>query len=134
MAKIFTFRGKTLEDLQKLSLDEFAKLCPARTRRSLSRGVDKALMKKVDKAIELKKSGKYPKPIRTHKREAVVMPKMVGLLFGVYKGSSFETVEIKPEMLGHYLGEFCLTRKRVSHGKAGIGATRSSTALVSARG
>ena len=134
MAKAFTFRGKTLDELQKMSLADFAKLCTARGRRSLLRGFDKALMKKIDRAIEMKKAGKQPKPIRTHKRDAVIIPKMVGLLFGIYRGSSFEVVEIKPDMLGHYLGEFCLTRKRVSHGKAGIGATRSSTALVSARG
>ena len=54
---------------------------------------------------------------------------MVGLKFGVYRGNSFEVVDVKNEMLGHYLGEMSLTRKRLIHGKAGIGATKSSTAI-----
>ncbi|MEM2576477.1 MAG: ribosomal protein S19 family protein, partial [Candidatus Bathyarchaeia archaeon] len=38
----------------------------------------------------------------------------------------FVPVEIKPEMIGHYLGEFAITNKRVVHGAPGIGASRSS--------
>lgn len=120
--KEFTFRGKTLEELKGLSLEEFAGLCSSRARRSLLRGFDKGLLKKIMKA------GKG-KPIRTHGRDTVVVPQMVGLTFAVHKGNSFEILEIQPEMLGHYLGEFALTRKRLIHGKAGIGATRSSTAI-----
>ncbi|MBL7054846.1 ribosomal protein S19 family protein, partial [Candidatus Woesearchaeota archaeon] len=33
------------------------------------------------------------------------------------------------EMIGHYLGEFAMTRQRVAHSAPGIGATRSSGSL-----
>ena len=35
-------------------------------------------------------------------------------------------VEIKPDMVGHYLAEFSISYKPVKHGKPGIGATHSS--------
>lgn len=133
MAKEITFKGKTLKELQELSLEEFAKLVTSRQRRSLKRGVNKKLMKKIDKALEVKKQGKEPKPVRTHRRDVVIVPKMIGLRFGVYNGKSFEPVVVQLEMLGHMLGEFSMTRKRLQHGKAGIGATKSSTAIT-ARG
>ncbi|MBN1940604.1 MAG: 30S ribosomal protein S19 [Candidatus Diapherotrites archaeon] len=129
--KEFTYRGKTLAELREMSIQDFAKLADSRARRSLLRGFDKKLEKKIEKAIEAKSKGKEPKPIRTHLRDALVIPKMVGLKFAIYKGNSFESVEIDPKMLGHYLGEYALTRKRLLHGKAGIGATRSSTAISS---
>ena len=65
-------------------------------------------------------------PIRTHLRDMPILPEFVGLTFAVYTGQSFERVEVEPEMIGHYLGEFQLTRTSVEHGQAGIGATRSS--------
>ncbi len=128
--KEFTFKGKTMKELMEMDLKEFAKLCNARVRRSLLRGFDKKLEKKIKKARELLKQGKKPKPIRTHRRDTIIIPQMVGLSFGIYKGNSFEVRDIEPEMLGHYLGELILTRKRLVHGKAGIGATKSSTAIA----
>ena len=38
--KEFTYHGLTLEELQKLSLNEFAELLPSRERRSFRRGLD----------------------------------------------------------------------------------------------
>ena len=122
LKKEFSFKGKSVKELKELSIEEFAKLCPSRTKRSLLRGFDKNLLKKMEKSDGTK-------PIRTHKRDTIVIPQMIGLTFAIHKGNSFELVEIKPGMLGHYLGEFALTRKRLLHGKAGIGATRSSTAI-----
>lgn len=127
IAKEFSFRGKSLPELQAMSIEEFAKLCNSRVRRSLLRsGVDKHLLKKIGKA----KKGDAKKPVKTHLRDAIVVPQMVGVMIAIHKGNMFEMVEIKPQMLGHYLGEFALTRKRLLHGKAGIGATRSSTAIT----
>ena len=128
--KEFTYRGKTISELQEMSLEKFAELVKSRARRSLLRGFDKKLLKKIEKARAEKKQGKFPKPIRTHKRDTIVIPAMIGLKMDVYKGNSFETVEVLPQMLGHYLGEMVLTRKKLVHGKAGIGATRSSTAIT----
>ncbi|VVB76343.1 30S ribosomal protein S19 [uncultured archaeon] len=130
VAKEFTFRGKTIAELQAMSLEEFAKLCPSRARRAIkSTGVDKKILKKI---ANYKKNAK-PKAIRTHRRDLVVIPAMLGVRFAIHKGKEFENVDVNEKMLGHYFGEFALTRKRLQHGKAGIGATKSSTA-VTARG
>ena len=131
--KEFTYKGKTMEELQQMSIKDFAQLTTARAKRSLLKGVDEYFLKKVAKAQESLKAGKYPKPVRTHNRDIIVVPAMVGIPVGVYTGKEFQTIEIKDKMLSHYLGEFALTRKRLQHGKAGIGATKSSTAIT-ARG
>ena len=124
----FKYRGFTLDELKKMSMDEFIRLLPARARRSLRRGLpprQKKLLERLRRAYRAKKRGK-DLLTRTHVRDMLVFPEMVGLKIGVYNGRIFETVEIKPEMIGHYLGEFSLTRKRIQHGSPGIGATRSS--------
>jgi small subunit ribosomal protein S19 len=127
--KKFNSRGKTLEELLAMSLEEFAKLCKSRPRRSLLKGYDKKFLKKV----EAYKKNPKAKPIRTHRRDYIVIPQLVGTKIAVHKGNGFETIDITEKMLGHYLGEFALTRKKLQHGKAGIGATKSSSA-VTARG
>ena len=131
--KEFFYRGKTLAELQQLTIEEFARLANSRARRSLKHGFNSKLLKRIDKVLAAKTAGKDLKPLRTHLRDTIIIPRMVGIKFGVYKGNSFETIEIMPEMLGHYLGEMVLTRKKLVHGKAGIGATKSSTAIT-ARG
>jgi len=125
--KEFTFRGKTLEELKSMSLDEFALLLKARARRKLKRGLTEA-EKKLLKRIREKPN----KRIKTHCRDMVIIPEMVGLTIHVHNGKTFVPVNITPEMLGHRLGEFALTRKPVKHSAPGVGATRSSAA-VSAR-
>ena len=133
MAKEFTYMGKTLGELQQLSLGDFAKLTNARARRSITRGLDKPTLAKVEEAFKTHKGAKLAptvKALRTHVREFVIIPQMVGLKMAVYKGNSFEPVEIQPEMIGHMLGEYVLTRKMVKHGKAGIGSTKSSSAVT----
>ncbi|WP_457554839.1 30S ribosomal protein S19 [Candidatus Pyrohabitans sp.] len=120
----FRYRGYTLDELRQMSMDELISLLPARQRRSLKRGLtplQKKLMEKVKKAL----SGERVK-LRTHARDMIILPSMVGLTFEVHNGKDWHRVEIKPEMIGHYLGEFSLTRKRVQHGSPGMGATRSS--------
>jgi small subunit ribosomal protein S19 len=70
--------------------------------------------------------GKDAKPIKTHCRDMVILPEMAGLSLMVHSGKEFTAVDIKPEMIGHYLGEFVITNKKVVHGTPGIGASRSS--------
>ncbi len=125
MPKKFTFRGYGLEELQKMSMDEFAKLLPSHQRRSLLRGLPTRQKKLLEDIRAVRERGKEA-VIRTHCRDMVVLPEMVGLKFGVYNGKEFVVVEIKSEMIGHRLGEFAQTRKKVTHGTPGIGATRSS--------
>jgi small subunit ribosomal protein S19 len=122
----FTYRGYTLEELQEMSLDEVAALLPARQRRTIERGLSVDHEKLLAKAREAEEEETANNPIRTHLRSMPIVPRMVGLTFAVHNGQSFERVKVEPEMIGHYLGEFQLTRTSVEHGQAGIGATRSS--------
>jgi small subunit ribosomal protein S19 len=124
----FHYRGHTLEELKKMNMDEFVRLLPARARRSLRRGLpprQKKLLERLRRAYRAKKRGKDILT-RTHVRDMLIFPEMVGLQIGVYNGKTYEIVEVKPEMIGHYLGEFSQTRRHVQHGSPGIGATRSS--------
>jgi len=124
----FHYRGHTLDDLKKMNMDQLLQLLPARARRSLRRGLpprQKKVIERLRRAYRAKKRGK-DLIVRTHVRDLVIFPEFVGLKVGIYNGRNFDIVEIRPEMIGHYLGEFALTRKRVQHGSPGIGATRSS--------
>ncbi|WP_251331134.1 30S ribosomal protein S19 [Haloplanus pelagicus] len=122
----FTYRGHTLDELQSMSLDEVAELLPARMRRTITRGLSVEHEKLLDRAREAGEEETANDPIRTHRRDMPIVPEMVGLTFSVYNGQEFQRVAVEPEMIGHYLGEFQLTRTSVEHGQAGIGATRSS--------
>lgn len=115
----FLYRGRKISDLAKLSIDELAELLPARQRRSIKRGISKE-HKKLLTNIRGQES------VRTHLRDMIILPEMVGKSIEIYNGKSFEKVDVMPEMVGHYFGEFALTRGRVQHGAAGVGATRSS--------
>ena len=125
MVKIFTFKGKTLEEMQKLSIEEFSKLLPSRQRRSLKRGLTKEEKKLIDR-IRKAAAGKA---IKTHVREAIILPGMVGKRVLVHNGKEWIAVDVKPEMMGHRFGEFALTRKKVQHSSPGVGATRGSKFL-----
>jgi len=123
MAKIFTFKGKTIEELQKMSIEDFAKLLPSRQRRALMRGFNDKEKKFLER---LRKSDK---PVKTHLREIVIIPEMVNKKILVHNGKEWLPIDIRPECVGHRLGEFALTRKRVLHSAPGVGATRASKFL-----
>ncbi len=121
--KIFKFKGKTIEELQELSLAEFAKLIPSRQRRSLRNGLSE------EQKIVLEKIRNDDKNLKTHLRDMIILPEIVGHSIKIYNGKDFVQVAITGEMLGHYLGEFALTRRKVAHNAPGVGATRSSAAI-----
>ena len=128
MPKEFMYRGHTLSSLQGMSMDEFINLLPSRQRRSLQRGLtpeQRILLEKMREAQEVVKKGEDVN-IKTHVRDLIILPEMVGAKILVHNGKEFFPVEIKPEMIGHYLGEFAITNKPVRHGTPGIGASRSS--------
>lgn len=128
MAKEFTYRGKTLAELEKLDIKELSSLLPARARRLIKRGFtdqQKRLLKRIDAA----KSGARKKAIKTHARDMIILPKMIGLTILIHQGKEFQPIIIAPEMIGHYLGEFAFTRKKVEHSAPGVGATKSSAAI-----
>ena len=123
MAKKFTYRGKTLEELEALNLEEFSKLLPSRQRRNLKRGLPKQCKKLLETIRANKGKDKF---IRTHVRDMIILPEMVGAKMGIHNGKEFKTLIIEEAMIGHFLGEFSQTRSRVKHSAPGLGATRSS--------
>ncbi|HEX55234.1 MAG: 30S ribosomal protein S19 [Candidatus Altiarchaeales archaeon] len=127
--RIFKYKGYTLDELKKMSMDELVNIMPSDIRRKLKRGFtehEKKLLIKVKKTLSKINEGKSVKPIRTHCRDMPILPIMLGLEFEVYNGKEFKRVKILPEMIGHRLGEFSMTRQIVKHGAPGVGATRSS--------
>ena len=123
--KEFNYRGKPIEELKQMEVREFAKLLKSKTRRAVLRQSDELqkFIIKCNKCIQNKKQ------IRTHSRQLVIIPKMIGLTIQVYNGRIFFPVQISGEMIGHRLGEFSVTRTKVKHGVAGVGATRSSASM-----
>jgi small subunit ribosomal protein S19 len=120
--KEFRYRGKTIEELQKMSINEFIELIPARERRSLKRETNemqKIFMKKIMKGNNIK----------TECRDIIIIPQFVGKTARIHNGKEFLSLLIQKEMIGHRLGEFVLTRKKVEHHSPGVGATRSSSSL-----
>ncbi|MBC8494673.1 30S ribosomal protein S19 [archaeon] len=122
MAKEYLYQGKKLEELKELSLNELASILPSRQRRKIKRGFsdeEKKLIVKVEKQDRVK----------THLRDMIVLPQMVGKTIRIHTGKDFQQILIQEEMIGHYLGEFALTRKRTVHSAPGVGATRSSSSV-----
>lgn len=121
----FKYRGKTLEELQGMTHKELAELLPSKQRRKIQRGFTDDEKNLIEKLREKDN-------VKTHLRSMIVLPEWVGKTISIHKGNSFKAIEIQPEMIGHYLGELNLSRKRIDHSAPGIGATRS-TANISVR-
>ena len=125
MPKEFRYRGKSLEELNSMSTEALLELLPSRARRSLNRGVSEEKRKLLEDARAMKE-GKLEGEIKTQARDMIILPTMVGLTLAVHNGKEFVPLEVKPEMIGRYLGEYVITNKKVVHGTPGIGASRSS--------
>jgi small subunit ribosomal protein S19 len=123
MPKEFSYRGHSIASLVGMSMDEFINLLPSRQRRSLQRGLTPEQRILLEKMREAKSSGVQ---IKTHVRDLVILPEMVRAKIMVHNGKEFVPIDIRAEMIGHYLGEFAITNKPVRHGTPGIGASRSS--------
>ncbi len=128
--KEFLYRGKNLEELKAMSPEDFAHLLPSRQRRSVLRMLN--AREGDPRLILYKKIKKRAGNLKTHCRDFVILPEMVGMVIQVHNGKEFQRVEIKDKMIGHFLGEFALTRKFIQHSAPGIGASRS-TKFVSVR-
>jgi len=123
----FFYRGLEVHKLLDLSDKELLQLFHARARRRFNRGtVSAKLLKRLRKAKKLAPEGEKPETIKTHLRDMIIVPEMVASVVGVYNGLGFTQVEIKPDMIGHYLGEFSISYKPVKHGRPGVGSTNSS--------
>ncbi|MAG38811.1 30S ribosomal protein S19 [Candidatus Woesearchaeota archaeon] len=122
MVKEFLYKGKNLEELKNMSLKELSEIVPSKQRRKIKRGFSDEEKKLVEK-IKMKDR------VKTHLRTMLILPEMVGRTILIHNGKEFKQIIIQPEMIGHYFGEFSLTRKRSEHSAPGVGATRSSSAL-----
>jgi len=120
--KEFTYRGKPLEELKQLDIREFAKYLTSRQRRTVMRQ-----FQKIEYFVNRAK-GKHAKgkKIKTHQRDLIIVPEMVGMKIQIYNGQNFIPVDVVSEMLGHKFGEFAPTRAKIKHGSAGVGATKGS--------
>ena len=122
--KKFSYRGVDLDNLLKVNNERLLEMLPARQRRRfINRGMQRkeiALLKKLRKAKRECPEHEKPQPVKTHLRNMIIIPEMIGSMVQVYNGITFNTVDVKPEMVGHYLGEFSITYKPVRHGRAGL--------------
>ena len=125
MVREFLFRGLSKEELDNTSLEKLFQLFNSRQRRSLTRGITDGKRKLIEE-MKSAKAGKLKTPIKTHLRDLIVLPYMVDVTVNVYSGKEFVPLTIRTEMVGHYLGEYVITNKRVNHGAPGVGASRSS--------
>ncbi len=128
MPRVYLFKGKSSEELAEMSVKAFSALLTSRQRRSLL-NPSTEYKKLIEKAAEFKKAGKSGS-IKTHVREAVIIPSWIGMHFSVHNGKEFKEFEIKAEMAGRRLGEFSFTTKKVAHSAPGIRATRGSKFLA----
>ena len=128
--KEFTYRGYEIEELRNMPLwpseedpssPSIITLLPARARRSIARGLSTENEHFIER---IRRSN--GNTVRTHRRDVPILPEFVGKRIAVHNGQNFVEIEVKPEMIGHYLGEFAPTRKSVTHSGPGVGATRSS--------
>ncbi|MFH1471183.1 MAG: 30S ribosomal protein S19 [Candidatus Micrarchaeota archaeon] len=127
MARKFVYRGKSIEELGNMTLEELLPFLTSRVRRTIKRAASKykKLLTKVRNARKLKLDGKDV-TVKTQVREAVILPEWVGIKFGIHNGKEFKIVVITPEMVGYRLGDLAHTTGRVLHSGPGVGATRGS--------
>ncbi|CAE6474434.1 unnamed protein product, partial [Rhizoctonia solani] len=134
--RTFSYRGIELEKLLDMSNEDvsglISQLVHARARRRFQRGLKRrpmGLIKKLRKAKKEAPPNEKPAVVKTHLRDMIIVPEMIGSVVGIYNGKVFNSVEIKPEMTGHYLAEFSISYKPVKHGRPGIGATHCTSHL-----
>ena len=115
--KVFTYRGKTIEELKEMPLDQFIELLPSRERRSVLRGYNDQEKRFIQK-IQVKDN------VKTHCRRLVILPFMIGKTVQVHRGNKFEPVLLQPEVIGQRLGQLVLSRNRTGHSSPGVGASK----------
>jgi len=123
MVRKDTWKGYDDETIKGVSYEDFLKLTTSRNRRTLLRLKNNPKLKQfMDKVRNNKGKGM----IKTHVREAIILPEWLGLMFGVYNGKEYKKVEITIKKIGKRLGDFSHSTSRVLHSGPGVGATRGS--------
>ena len=112
-----------------MNMESVVQLMKSRQQRRFKHGISgkyDRLIKKLRIAKKEAPVGEKPKGVKTHLRNAIIVPEMCGSVVDVYGGKYWNPVEVKAEMVGTYLAEYSMTYKPIRHGKVGVGATRSS--------
>ena len=111
--KEFTYRGFSMEELSQMELwpsegspNSIIQLLPSRARRSIGRGLS---VENEHFPVRMRRNNSST--VRTHRRDMPILPEFVGRRIAIHNGQNFVEIDIRPEMIGHYLGEFALTRK-----------------------
>ena len=123
------YRGHELDALLDMNMEQIVALMKSRAQRRYRHGMHGKYDRLIKKLRIAKKNavvGEKPKGVRTHLRNAIIVPEMCGSVVDVYGGKYWNPVEVKADMIGTYLAEYSLTYKPIRHGKVGVGATRSS--------
>jgi len=129
LAREFKYKGYSGDQVKRLSIETLMPLLNSRQRRSLDRRLSTYMTdekRKFREEMKLSREGKLSSPLKTHLRDMIILPDMIGLSVLVHNGKEFIPFTIRPEMVGHYLGEYSITNKRVQHGSPGVGSSRSS--------
>jgi small subunit ribosomal protein S19 len=129
LVREFKFKGYSPEQLQSLSVESLLPLLNSRQRRSLDKRVGMYMndqKRKLREEIKLLREGKLKGQLKTHVRDMIILPDMIGLSMSVHNGKEFSPIHMRAEMVGHYVGEYAITNKRVQHGSPGVGSSRSS--------
>ncbi len=129
MAREFKYKGYSGDQIKRLSIETLMPLLNSRQRRSLDMRLSTYMTdekRKFREELKLSREGKLTSPLKTHLRDMIILPDMIGLSVLVHNGKEFIPFTIRPEMVGHYLGEYSITNKRVQHGSPGVGSSRSS--------
>lgn len=83
--------------------EQLIELLHSRARRRFSRGglkrKESALVKKLRRAKKEAPPMEKPEAVKTHLRNMIIVPEMVGSIIGVYNGKVFNQIEIKVSKL-----------------------------------
>ena len=123
------YRGHELDKLLDMNMETIVNLMKSRQQRRFKHGITgkyERLIKKLRIAKKNSIPGEKPISVKTHLRNTIIVPEMCGSVVEVYGGKYWNAVEVKADMIGHFLAEYSMTYKPVRHGKVGVGATRSS--------
>jgi len=121
-----SWKGIDEEHIASLPYDDFMKKIHSRERRTLLRLKFNPRLKAFIEEVRKVKKTNPKKIIKTHIREAVILPEWIGLTFGIHNGKEFKRIEITINKVGRRLGDFSHTTSRVLHSGPGVGATRGS--------
>ena len=123
------YRGYELDQLLEMNPQQVVELMNSRQQRRYNHGIQgkyERLIKKLRVSKANQQPGEKPKGVKTHLRNTIIVPEMCNSVVDVYGGKYWNAVEVKADMIGHFLAEYSMTYKPIRHGKVGKGATRSS--------